>query len=109
MLRSVVVKDHGKRADVPGYLVGGKTGTAQVASSSSKGYEEGLTIGSFVGYAPTDDPQFVILVKIVNPKDVQWAESSATPVFGKIMKFLLEYYKVEPTEPYDISKLQSNS
>jgi cell division protein FtsI/penicillin-binding protein 2 len=109
MLRSVVVKDHGKRADVPGYLVGGKTGTAQVASSSSKGYEEGLTIGSFVGYAPTDDPQFVILVKIVNPKDVQWAESSAAPVFGKIMKFLLEYYKVEPTEPYDISKLQSNS
>ena len=105
MLRSVVVNGHGKRADVPGYLVGGKTGTAQVAKYGSKGYEEGLTIGSFAGYAPIDDPQFVILVKIFDPKDVQWAESSAAPTFGSIMKFLLEYYKVEPTEAYDVNKL----
>jgi cell division protein FtsI/penicillin-binding protein 2 len=98
MLRSVVVNGHGKRADVPGYLVGGKTGTAQVAKIGSKGYEEGMNIGSFAGYAPTNDPQFVVLVKIVNPKGVQWAESSAAPTFGKIMKFLLEYYKVKPTE-----------
>ncbi|MDO8529751.1 MAG: penicillin-binding protein 2 [bacterium] len=108
MLRSVVVNGHGKRADVPGYLVGGKTGTAQVAKSDSKGYEEGIAIGSFVGYAPIDDPQFVVLIKIYHPKDVEWAESSAAPTFGKIMKFLLEYYKVEPTEPYDIKKLQSS-
>ncbi len=105
MLRSVVVKGHGKRADVPGYLVGGKTGTAQVAKSGSKGYEENISIGSFAGYAPTDDPQFVALIKIYHPKDVEWAESSAAPAFGKIMKFLLEYYKIEPTEPYDIDKL----
>lgn len=108
MLRSVVVNGHGKRADVPGYLVGGKTGTAQVASTTSKGYEEGITIGSFAGYAPVDDPEFAVLVKIYHPKDVQWAESSAAPTFQKIMKFLLEYYEIEPTEPYDINKL-SNS
>lgn len=105
ILRNVVTNGHGKRADVPGYLVGGKTGTAQVASATSKGYEEGITIGSFAGYAPTDDPQFAILVKIYHPKDVPWAESSAAPAFGKVMKFLLEYYKVQPTEPYDINKL----
>lgn len=105
MLRSVVVNGHGKRADVPGYLVGGKTGTAQVASTTAKGYEEGITIGSFAGYAPIDDPQFAVLVKIYHPKDVEWAESSAAPTFGSIMKFLLEYYKVEPTEAYDINKL----
>ncbi|MFZ2299766.1 MAG: penicillin-binding protein 2 [Candidatus Moraniibacteriota bacterium] len=98
MLRSVVVNGHGKRADVPGYLVGGKTGTAQVAKSDSKGYEEGLSIGSFVGYAPINDPRFVVLVKIDNPKDVQWAESSAAPTFGQIMRFLLEYAKIKPTE-----------
>lgn len=108
MLRSVVVNGHGKRADVPGYLVGGKTGTAQVAKSGSRGYEEGITIGSFAGYAPIDDPQFAVLVKIYHPKDVQWAESSAAPTFGSIMKFLLEYYKVEPTEAYDINKLNKN-
>jgi len=107
MLRSVVVNGHGKRADVPGYLVGGKTGTAQVASTTAKGYEEGITIGSFAGYAPTDDPQFAVLVKIYHPKNVQWAESSAAPTFGRIMKFLLEYYKVEPTEAYDINKLNN--
>lgn len=98
MLRSVVVNGHGKRADVAGYLVGGKTGTAQVAKSDSKGYEEGTNIGSFAGYAPINDPLFVVLVKMVNPKTVEWAESSAAPTFGQIMKFLLEYYKVRPTE-----------
>jgi stage V sporulation protein D (sporulation-specific penicillin-binding protein) len=89
MLRSVVVNGHGKRADVPGYLVGGKTGTAQVASQNTKGYEDGAAIGSFVGYAPLNDPRFVVLVKVVNPKGVQWAESTAAPAFGKVMKFLL--------------------
>jgi len=102
MLRSVVVNGHGKRADVPGYLVGGKTGTAQIAKVGAKGYEEGVNIGSFGGYAPINspgnDPQFVVLVKIVNPRGVEWAESSAAPTFGQVMKFLLEYYKVKPTE-----------
>ncbi len=98
MLRSVVVNGHGKRADVPGYLVGGKTGTAQVAKSDAKGYEEGRSIGSFVGYAPIQDPKFVVMVKLDNPKNVEWAESSAAPTFGQIMKFLLEYAKVKPTE-----------
>lgn len=98
MLRNVVTNGHGKKADVAGYLVGGKTGTAQVAKKDSKGYEDGMTIGSFAGFAPLDDPMFTVLVKITNPKDVQWAESSAAPAFGKIMKFLLEYYNVKPTE-----------
>ncbi len=98
MLRSVVVNGHGKRADVPGYLVGGKTGTAQVAKGNAKGYEDGVSIGSFVGYAPINDPKFVILVKLDNPKNVEWAESSAAPTFGEIMKFLLEYAKIKPTE-----------
>ena len=95
---SVVVNGEGHRADVPGYLVGGKTGTAQVAKAGEKGYQDGLAIGTFVGYAPVNDPKFVLLVKIENPKDVQWAESSAAPLFGDVMKFLLDYAKVEPTE-----------
>ncbi len=99
MLRGVVVRGHGKRADVPGYLVGGKTGTAQVAKQNEKGYEEGQTIGSFAGYAPINDPKFAILVKFDNPKDVIWAESSAAPTFGKIMQFLLSYARIQPTEP----------
>lgn len=100
MLVSVVENGHGKRAGVPGYLVGGKTGTAQVASQDKKGYEEGKNIGSFAGLAPADDPKFVIVVRMDDPKAVEWAESSAAPTFGELMKFLLEYYNIEPTEEY---------
>ncbi len=98
MLRNVVVNGHGKRADVPGYEVVGKTGTAQVARTDGGGYEEGKTIGSFAGYAPRENPRFVVLMKVDNPKDVQWAESSAAPAFGQLMRFLLEYARIEPTE-----------
>lgn len=98
MLRNVVVNGHGKRADVPGYEVVGKTGTAQVARTDGGGYEEGKTIGSFAGYAPRENPRFVVLMKVDNPKDVQWAESSAAPAFGQFMRFLLEYARIEPTE-----------
>jgi cell division protein FtsI (penicillin-binding protein 3)/stage V sporulation protein D (sporulation-specific penicillin-binding protein) len=100
MLRSVVVNGHGKRADVPGYLIAGKTGTAQVASLEKKGYTEGKHIGSFAGFAPMNNPRFTILVRINNPQTVEWAESSAAPAFGELMKFLLDYYKIEPTEEY---------
>lgn len=106
MLRSVVVSGHGKRADVPGYEVVGKTGTAQVARTDGRGYEEGKNIGSFVGYAPRENPRFVILIKVDNPKDVQWAESSAAPAFGQLMRFLLEYARIEPTESLLTPKLQ---
>ena len=102
MLLSVVENGHGKRAKVPGYLIGGKTGTAQIAKVGEKGYEEGIAVGSFAGFAPVGDPQFTVLVKIYNPKDVQWAESTAAPAFSRVMKFLLEYYKVSPTEEYEL-------
>ena len=100
MLVSVVDNGHGKPAGVPGYAVAGKTGTAQIASRESKGYEEGINIGSFVGFAPADNPQFTILVRIDNPKTVEWAESSAAPVFGELMKFLLDYKNIKPTREY---------
>lgn len=98
MLYSVVENGHGKKAKIPGYRVGGKTGTAQVAKKDEKGYAEGITIGSFAGYAPIDDPQFVVVVKIDNPKKVIWAETVSGPVFGKMMTFLLEHAKIPPTE-----------
>ncbi len=105
MLLSVVRNGHGKRAGVPGYKVGGKTGTAQVAKSDSRGYEDGKNIGSFVGFAPIDNPKFTVLVRLDNPKNVEWAESSAAPAFGELMKFLLDYAHIEPTEQYSQKEL----
>jgi cell division protein FtsI/penicillin-binding protein 2 len=99
MLTNVVENGHGKRAGVPGYWVAGKTGTAQISRSDGLGYEKDASIGSFVGYAPVDDPAFVMLVKLERPKDVEWAESSAAPLFGDIAKFLLQYLQIPPERP----------
>lgn len=96
MLTSAVENGHGKHAGVPGYWVAGKTGTAQVPRTDGLGYQKDVTIGSFAGYAPASDPKFVMLVKIDRPRDVQWAETSAAPVFGEMAKFLLTYLQVPP-------------
>ncbi len=95
MLVSVVENGHGKRAGVPGYYVAGKTGTAQIPNPSG-GYLKQATIGSFAGYAPAEHPRFVMLVKIDRPATVEFAESSAAPVFGELAKFLLTYLQVPP-------------
>jgi len=100
ILNSVVINGHGKRAGVPGYMVAGKTGTAQVVDAETKGYAEGKSVGSFAGFAPVDNPKFTIVISLTDPKNVEWAESSAAPAFGELMKFLLEYYNIEPTEAY---------
>lgn len=97
MLGSVVENGHGKRAGVKGYYVGGKTGTSQVAKEKSSGYDPNKSIGSFIGFAPLDNPQFVMLVKIDNPKDVKFAESTAAPLFGELAEFLVQYLKIPPT------------
>ncbi|MEY4744511.1 MAG: hypothetical protein RL272_456 [Candidatus Parcubacteria bacterium] len=96
MLVRVVENGHGKRAAVPGYYVAGKTGTAQIPRADGQGYEKDASIGSFAGYAPVDDPAFVMIVKIDRPRDVDWAESSAAPLFGDIAKFLLQYLQIPP-------------
>lgn len=102
MLIGVVQDGHGKLAAVPGYLVAGKTGTAQIPNPNGPGYltDAGDEIGSFAGYAPAYDPKFVMLVRLDRPKNVAWAESSAAPTFGEMAKFMLDYFGVQPTEPY---------
>ncbi|MFA5954387.1 MAG: penicillin-binding protein 2 [Patescibacteria group bacterium] len=97
MLARVVTNGHGKKAAVPGYVIAGKTGTAQIPRKDGKGYESGSTIGSFIGYGPVSNPKFAMLVRIDRPQDVQFAESSAAPLFGDLAKFILQYYEV----PFD--------
>lgn len=96
MLVSVVENGHGKRAGVPGYYIGGKTGTAQVARTDGLGYQEDNTIGSFAGFGPVSNPKFAMIVRVDHPRDVTFAESTAAPLFGEIAKFLLQYFEVPP-------------
>jgi cell division protein FtsI/penicillin-binding protein 2 len=92
MLVNVVDRGHSTKAQVPGYYVGGKTGTAQVAG---KGGYSNKTIHTFIGFAPAEDPKFVMLVKLDNPKSVRFADSSTAPLFGDLASYILNYYQVE--------------
>lgn len=97
MLTSVVENGHGKKAGVPGYWVAAKTGTAQVAKKSGAGYEANQIIATMAGYAPSDDPKFVMIVKFDNPRKTEWAEASAAPVFGDMAAYILRYLDVKPS------------
>jgi cell division protein FtsI/penicillin-binding protein 2 len=99
MMVSVLENGYGKLARVKGYWIAGKTGTAQVPSKTG-GYSE-KTIHSFVGFGPVENPSFVGLVKINNPKKGRFAESTAAPIFGKIAEFILKYYNIAPTRNVD--------
>jgi len=106
MLESNILNGHGKLAGVPGYRIAGKTGTAQIPDKENGGYLEDATTGTFAGYGPVEDPIFAMVVIIDYPKDVEWAESTAAPVFGELAKVVLDYYGVEPTEEYDLKDLE---
>jgi len=96
MMVGVVERGYGRSAQVPGFSVAGKTGTAQIPNPDSKGYLEDTNIVSFLGFAPADDPRFTILVKLDSPKGLPWAESTAAPVFGDIAKWILSYMQIMP-------------
>ena len=93
MLVNVVDSGHAKHAQVDGYYVAGKTGTAQVAEIGKPGYSD-KTIHTFVGFAPVDEPKFVMLVKLDNPKSAPYAASTAAPLFGELAEFMLNYWQV---------------
>lgn len=83
--------------NVPGYTVGGKTGTANIADENGS-YIPDTYIASFAGVAPLDNPQIAVLVKIDKPKDVPWGSAVAAPVFSEIANKALPYLGVAPTE-----------
>lgn len=97
MMIKVVEGGSGYLTRMPGYKIAGKTGTAQVPRADGRGYEENKNIGSFVGFAPVDDPKFIILVRVDYPQTNTFAERSAVPAFAEIAKELFKYYNVPPS------------
>ncbi|MFN8443621.1 MAG: penicillin-binding protein 2 [Caldilineaceae bacterium] len=85
-------------ASVLGYKVAGKSGTAQIPGPD--GYLEDQIVGSFIGFAPADDPKFVILVKIERPdfKLTQWADQNAVPIFGRVARRLFLHLNIPPDD-----------
>jgi len=86
------------RFAIPGYDVAAKTGTAQIPLPSG-GYDPDphATIGSVVGYGPSQDPQFTVLVKIERPQNADWGEEAAGPAFQQVMQQLFLLKGIPPT------------
>ena len=82
-------------AAISGYRIAGKTGTANRFSTACKCYS-GYT-ASFIGFAPADQPKYVISVTIQDPKGMHWGGVLAGPVFKKVMSFVLQSERVQPT------------
>jgi cell division protein FtsI/penicillin-binding protein 2 len=81
-------------ARVEGYRIAGKTGTAQTPIVG--GYDPSLTIASFVGFAPADDPQFVALVKLDKPTTSPWGAVTAAPTFANVARILIAQLAIAP-------------
>jgi len=102
MMEEVVLEGTGKRAQVEGYRIAGKTGTAQVPGP--KGYEEGKYVASFVGYGPLDNPRVAVLVVIDEPKGGQYHGGEiAAPAFQSVMRDTLVYLGI-PQETSGVQK-----
>jgi cell division protein FtsI/penicillin-binding protein 2 len=69
---------------VQDYEISAKTGTAQVAKSGEVGYEEGKTIASYIGFAPTSDPKMVMIVRLSEPQTAEYSTFTAVPVWNDI-------------------------
>ena len=94
MLETVVTSGTGTRAQVSGYRVAGKTGTAYIAGPG--GYDKKKFMSSFVGVAPVSNPQFVIAVVVRNPQGQHFGSLVAAPVFSKVMASALRLWSIPP-------------
>jgi cell division protein FtsI (penicillin-binding protein 3) len=112
LFRLNVEKGSGRSADVPGYMVGGKTGTAQKVID--RRYSDNHRINSFLAAFPIDDPQYVVLVVLDDPQPEKQgagstAGSNAAPLVGAIIRRSAALLGVEPRDDKALSaRLVSN-
>lgn len=111
LLETVVTspKGTGGAYKIDGYSVAGKTGTAQIPDPEGKGYMTGREnyIFSFLGMAPTSDPQLIVYVAIKQPKlkDDEYGAAPLSDIFKSVTKNSLQYLKIKPTEVKEPKKL----
>ena len=94
LLESAVKSGGGKKAYIEGIRVGGKSGTSQ--KFTENGYEDEVVVVSFVGIAPIDDPQYVVLVVVDEPKDEFLGSLVAAPIVKNILEDILRYKNIVP-------------
>jgi cell division protein FtsI/penicillin-binding protein 2 len=89
-----VVEKGATRAQVEGYRVAGKTGTAQIPIPG--GYDPEGTIATFIGFGPVPDPELVVLIKLDRPKTSPWASQTAAPAFQTLASRLFVVLGIPP-------------
>jgi len=94
ILREIVDRGTGTHAQIPGYEVGGKTGTAQIPVPG--GYDPDHHIPSFAGIVPAGDPELVVLVKVDAPEGPGWGGVVSAPVFKEVTQQALQHLKIPP-------------
>jgi cell division protein FtsI (penicillin-binding protein 3) len=94
MLECVTSAGTATAAQIPGYTVAGKTGTAQIPNGRG-GYTPGAWMATFVGFVPAQSPQLTAIVVINHPNDYYGGAASA-PVFSTIMRYALRHFDVSP-------------
>jgi cell division protein FtsI (penicillin-binding protein 3) len=98
MLEGVTTKDGtAPKAQIAGYRVAGKTGTAQKVNPRCGCYSGGGYTSTFVGFAPADSPQLVVEVVLQKPHNGYYGGQIAAPVFKDVMSFALQSRKIPPT------------
>lgn len=102
MMEKEVSEGGGGNARVPGYHMGGKTGTAQKLDVIHGGYLENEYIASFCGFGPTEDPKAICLVVLDRPVGSYYGGQVAAPVFKEIMSSIMRYMAVPTIEADDI-------
>jgi cell division protein FtsI (penicillin-binding protein 3) len=98
MLRAVVREGSGIAAQVAGYSVAGKTGTAAKPDPVLGGYSTSKYVSSFVGFVPSTRPRLCILVTVDEPKGAIWGGAVAAPAFSRIADFALQYLEIPPDQ-----------
>lgn len=96
ILVNAVEKGEAKWAKPEGYRIAGKTGTAQIPVEGH--YDPNQTIPSFIGFAPADNPKFVMLVVLDRPTKSIYGSETAAPIFFRIARKALTYYNIAPTQ-----------
>ncbi|MGH7884315.1 MAG: penicillin-binding protein, partial [Thermodesulfobacteriota bacterium] len=108
MLRAVVEKGTGENAQISGYSIAGKTGTAQIPDTENGGYYANKYIASFMGFAPSDNPKLTLLVMLEDPKKSIYGGSTAAPIFKAITEKVLFYMGIPTEEEFLGNSLMPN-
>lgn len=86
----------GKKARVPGFIVAGKTGTAQKVNPNGRGYIKGGYISSFAGFIPANNPKFVIFVALDHPRKGFYGAQVAAPIFSRVASYVVRKEGLAP-------------